>query len=86
MHLCLPCMQYMDKADFGQAEDWCPHYAPELNMTNNTNCVVPTIAQLLMMSSGLIDADNCAYPPTAWQNKYCVDLNEVGWRGGGLGG
>ena len=45
-------MQYMDKADFGQAEDWCPHYAPELNMTNNTNCVVPTNRTCCWWGSG----------------------------------
>ncbi len=83
-------MQYMDPKDFGQKEQWCPrlHGAPA-----GGACVYPTARQLLNMGSGLVDVDNCAYEPGAWQRKYCISDSQVrlgkqraGGGGGGGGG
>ncbi|KAL4449381.1 hypothetical protein ABPG77_007025 [Micractinium sp. CCAP 211/92] len=69
-----PVVKYMDPKDFGQKEQWCPrlHGAPA-----GGACVYPTARQLLNMGSGLVDVDNCAYEPNAWQRKYCISDSQT---------
>lgn len=68
-----PVIQYMDKADFNQTEDWCP----QLYGSNSTECIYPNLKQMLMMSSGMIDVDNCAYQPSDWQRAFCYPPDQV---------
>ncbi|KAL4448131.1 hypothetical protein ABPG75_005350 [Micractinium tetrahymenae] len=69
-----PVVKYMDPKDFGQKEQWCPrlHGAPA-----DSACTHPTIRQLLNMGSGLVDIDNCAYEPGAWQREYCLSDSQT---------
>lgn len=59
----------MDPSDFNQTEQWCPRLH---GSASDSPCVYPTARDLLNMGSGLLDVDNCNYPPDAWQRKYCI--------------
>lgn len=68
-----PVYKYMDKADFNQTTDWCPR----LYGSNLTECIYPTLKQLLDMSSGLVATFNCDYPEGSWQLDYCLSDDMV---------
>eukprot|EP00195_Chlamydomonas_chlamydogama_P014771 CAMPEP_0202903162 /NCGR_PEP_ID=MMETSP1392-20130828/22106_1 /ASSEMBLY_ACC=CAM_ASM_000868 /TAXON_ID=225041 /ORGANISM="Chlamydomonas chlamydogama, Strain SAG 11-48b" /LENGTH=499 /DNA_ID=CAMNT_0049590175 /DNA_START=62 /DNA_END=1561 /DNA_ORIENTATION=- len=79
-----PVTKYMDNADFNKTTDWCP------KLRNGTDCLVPTLKQLMFMGSGMIDTDNCGYAPGSWQLQYCITedqlSNLVGLKRGILAG
>eukprot|EP00877_Chromochloris_zofingiensis_P014175 jgi/Chrzof1/9010/Cz03g32230.t1 len=62
-----PVTEYLDPADFGLKERWCPRLS---NVTSGP-CLRVELQHLLRMSSGLYDTDNCDYAPGSPQLHYC---------------
>eukprot|EP00697_Spironema_sp_BW2_P001632 gnl/Spiro4/12190_TR6434_c0_g1_i1.p1 gnl/Spiro4/12190_TR6434_c0_g1~~gnl/Spiro4/12190_TR6434_c0_g1_i1.p1 ORF type:complete len:546 (+),score=151.98 gnl/Spiro4/12190_TR6434_c0_g1_i1:27-1640(+) len=66
-----PVSLYLNASDFANfgfanVSEWCP------TLLGSGVCQVVTFEHLMSMSSGLVDAFNCDYPPDSPFVKYCV--------------
>lgn len=70
LNLSDPVGKYIVAEELGLEGPWCPQVAEE------GPCEMPRIHQLLSMSAGMPDYDNCHYPEGAWQRKYCLGASQ----------